>query len=88
MALPVYHSEATAEHKEQNLRAYAEQYRLIHQQEKDGVQITRVKIRCGCSRLVNWLNTYRCLYCGLYFCKPCAEEHFGAKTPVQLEGAL
>jgi hypothetical protein len=34
-------------------------------------------ITCGCG-WVRWIGfAYRCLYCGEWFCGPCAETHFG-----------
>ena len=36
---------------------------------------------CACSqRAVVWMM-YRCLYCGLFYCKSCAEIHFGQRKP-------
>lgn len=34
-------------------------------------------VDCHCGSTVAIHNAYRCLYCGLWFCAPCAEEHFG-----------
>ena len=82
--LPTYESNATLEQRQQKLEFMAEQMRLIHNQEKDGIPITRVKIRCGCHKLVVWWGMYRCLYCSLFYCKDCAEIHFGAKVPPPL----
>jgi hypothetical protein len=34
-------------------------------------------ITCGCGHNVPLRFMYKCLYCGEYHCKPCAEVHFG-----------
>lgn len=34
-------------------------------------------VRCGCHRLLQPHQAYRCLYCGEWFCRECGEEHFG-----------
>ena len=34
-------------------------------------------VRCFCEiKLPLWMS-YRCLYCGEYYCQKCAEKHFG-----------
>jgi len=32
---------------------------------------------CGCGTALNPMNSFRCLYCGLFLCVSCAETHFG-----------
>jgi len=86
VSLPLYESNASPQERQQKLEFMAEQFRLIHQQEKDGVPITRVKIRCGCHKLVAWMHMYRCLYCGIWYCKDCAQLHFGMRVPEPFEG--
>lgn len=34
-------------------------------------------IHCCCGQIRALTMAYRCLYCGLWFCLPCAEIHFG-----------
>ena len=34
-------------------------------------------VTCECSRKIKHIETYRCLYCQLWFCDSCAEGHFG-----------
>ena len=79
--LPVYESNATPEQRREAFARMADQVRLIVDQESLGIPSRNVKIRCGCMKLVQWRYMYRCLYCGLWFCKECAEQHFGAKAP-------
>ncbi len=42
----------------------------------------QVKCPCGLSRTITvgggWL--YQCYYCGIWFCKVCAADHFGDDT--------
>jgi len=38
---------------------------------------TMLRITCGdCGKKVNAFVMFQCFYCGIYFCKSCAEEHF------------
>ncbi|HEX8556697.1 MAG TPA: hypothetical protein VF668_01270 [Pyrinomonadaceae bacterium] len=39
--------------------------------------VERQEIRCPCGQLRALELAFRCLYCGIYFCLACAEEHFG-----------
>ena len=39
------------------------------------------KITCGCGKKVVFWMMYRCLYCGEFYCKSCAEFHFGMRVP-------
>ncbi|MDH5612233.1 MAG: hypothetical protein OEY66_07245 [Gammaproteobacteria bacterium] len=78
--LPTYKSNATPEQREQKLKWMHEQIKFIKLQEKDNIPLVHTKIRCGCLKLVNYLYMYRCLYCGVFYCKECAEEHFGYKV--------
>ena len=34
-------------------------------------------ITCVCDSEISLYEAYRCLYCGIWWCEPCAEEHFG-----------
>lgn len=81
MPLPHYESTATPEEKAKSLEWYGEQYRLIMDQHKNGTPALFVKIRCGCNKLIALTEMYRCLYCGVWFCKACAEIHFGKQVP-------
>ena len=54
-----------------------EQLNLIGEQESDDIPSSALKIRCSCLDLHPWKSMYRCLYCSAWFCKSCAEEHFG-----------
>jgi len=34
-------------------------------------------VTCGCGWNLYLHDAYRCLYCGEWYCGPCAENHFG-----------
>jgi hypothetical protein len=54
-----------------------EQLRFIRMQEDDGIPAKFIKVRCVCLKLVSWKDMHRCLYCSVFYCKECAEQHFG-----------
>lgn len=54
-----------------------EQLRDTVVQEREGVTIRMALISCPCSRRLALVKAYKCLYCGVWFCHSCAEEHFG-----------
>lgn len=83
MSLPTYKSNATPEQRMEKLNWMYEQIKYIKVQEDNGTPLARMKIRCGCHKLVKYLYMYRCLYCSVWYCKECAEEHFGAKVVKQ-----
>lgn len=37
----------------------------------------RPYVRCRCSQMCSMKTAYKCLYCGEYYCRKCAEDHFG-----------
>lgn len=86
--IPTYESNATPEEKKRKLELMIEQVKLLHEQEKIATPVMHTKIRCGCRKLIVWWAMYRCLYCGVWYCKDCAEQHFGAKAPEPFEGVL
>lgn len=36
-----------------------------------------LSVRCGCLKKLKLKYAYRCFYCSVFFCKECAELHFG-----------
>ena len=39
-----------------------------------------LKVTCeGCKQKVNFWYMCRCYYCGFFYCRPCAGEHFSEK---------
>ena len=75
--LPVYKSNAAPEQKAQKLNWMYKQLKFIKEQQKEPVG--DLVIRCGCHKLQKWEYMYRCLYCGVWYCRECAQEHFGMK---------
>lgn len=39
--------------------------------EEDGL------VSCVCGNEIALHQSFRCLYCGIWWCEPCAENHFG-----------
>jgi len=42
-----------------------------------------VEVVCTCGVKKNILYMYKCLYCGIFFCKKCAQEHFEKETKTE-----
>jgi len=53
------------------------QARFIRTQENDNMPSKVLSIRCVCLKMVRMKYSYRCLYCGVFYCRECAEQHFG-----------
>lgn len=80
VTLPVYKgADLTPEQREQNMMIVRDQTAEMLKHEH-GMNTPRCTCPdCGRTLKIIWL--YRCLYCGIYFCKECAEHHFGASVP-------
>ncbi|TQV85224.1 hypothetical protein FKG94_03270 [Exilibacterium tricleocarpae] len=50
---------------------------FVAQQTKQAMDKNRPFVRCGCQKKLWMQNAYKCLYCGEWYCKECAEIHFG-----------
>lgn len=47
-------------------------------QEREGVTIRLATITCpSCEWVRAAVSMYKCLYCKVWYCEPCAELHFG-----------
>ena len=73
--MPYNHKEAirnlTPEERAENLKWAANGYRQAN---------INKKITCrGCLRDFRLVHLYRCFFCGSYFCKACAANHFGSR---------
>lgn len=79
--LPVYESHATPEQVVSRNQWRMKQEALIDEQIHDNVPAQHIKIRCGCHRFESWRTMVRCLYCGIWFCGACAQQHFGYQLP-------
>jgi len=80
-SLPVYKSNASSEQREQKQKWMYVQLSMIKEQSKLGKAADKTTVRCGCHKKVKLIYAYRCLYCSIWYCKECAEEHFGMKVP-------
>jgi len=77
LGLQVYESTATPEQRQQRLKFRDWQLEMIKEQVGWGVIADKVTVKCRCHRKVKVLYAHRCLYCGIYYCRDCAQEHFG-----------
>ena len=54
-----------------------------------GVQLQQAKdkstVPCFCGSDVSLLESYKCLYCDVWFCEACAEDHFGKTVAEYME---
>lgn len=46
-------------------------------QELNGQTVRMALITCPCERRLALVSAYKCLYCNVWLCSCCAEEHFG-----------
>lgn len=49
----------------------------IVNQSAAGVLFMLVTVTCPCGWVRGFTLVYKCLYCNVWFCTTCAEEHFG-----------
>ena len=78
--LPAYASNATPEQREQKFKFMGLQLSMIKEQSGWGMTADKVTVKCGCNKQVKLIYAYRCLYCGIWYCRSCAQEHFGYKV--------
>ena len=50
---------------------------FVRRQTAQAMAKGRPFVRCGCLRKLSMPEAYKCLYCGEWYCAPCAEIHFG-----------
>lgn len=75
--LPVFRSKATKEEKEVARLQQQEQHRQLQEQIPN---LEQVQMNCFyCERSVKLIHMYRCLYCGVYYCRLCAQQHYGRR---------
>ena len=65
------------------LHANSEDKPVLKSQWADVVASDCVTCTCGHNQAV--IMTYRCLYCGIWFCSECAGKHFGAEYQAYVE---
>jgi hypothetical protein len=77
LALPVYRSTATAEERQLSLAKVRGQLSDLSTQ----IGYETLAVSCGrCGHRVSVVRAYRCLYCGVWFCRTCAQLHFGMRV--------
>lgn len=59
-------------------RADAEKKSILQSQWLSANSSQAVTCPCGLKRALT--HSFRCLYCGVWFCAPCAELHFGTSV--------
>lgn len=50
-------------------------FEIVREQSKEIIQTGSVTCQCGKTSEV-WRFTFRCFYCGIWFCQKCASKHF------------
>lgn len=50
---------------------------FIVEQTRTASKLEKPFIHCECRRDIPLVLSYRCLYCGQWYCRKCAEKHFG-----------
>ncbi len=80
VSLPIYKSNATEEQREEKFKFLSFQLAMIKEQAGWGMAADKTTVKCGCHKKIKLIYAYRCLYCQVWYCKTCAEEHFGAKA--------
>jgi len=68
--------EASPEDIEANRIILRRQYQELHDQQQGPCATKVIWITCRCGKKITLMHAYRCLYCGIWFCKDCAEDHF------------
>ena len=74
--LPEYVSKLTSEERVARRVFAREQIQILCRVDCMAV----IKITCSCGKRRVWWNMYRCLYCGVFYCKECAQFHFGMRV--------
>jgi hypothetical protein len=64
-------SELDDEYRITVLTASRDQWDELHEQKP------YPNVTCPCGRKIVVTKAYRCLHCGIFWCRPCAKRHFG-----------
>lgn len=75
--LPIYKSSATPKERDEKINFMSFQLKMIKEQVGLGIAADKTTVKCGCQKKIKVLYSHRCLYCGIYYCRECAQEHFG-----------
>jgi hypothetical protein len=81
--LPVFESKLTPKERMEKRSIVAGQLQAIIRGD-DKIQCAGV----GCFKRQPLWRLYKCLYCGMWLCKECAEKHFGYRVPSWQESVL
>lgn len=60
---------------------------IVYHQLKEIKDPIRPFVRCPCLKKLELEHAYKCLYCGIWFCEKCAEQHFGKTKKEHLEAS-
>lgn len=83
--LPLYVFPGTETDKDNNRRKVSAQVRELIRQ-MGGDKHLAIKVSCAeCGQPFPLLFSYHCLYCEMFFCKHCAQFHFGKRVPTFAE---
>jgi len=56
---------------------WQEKLAFVGKQRKQMMDVNRPFVRCWCMQKLWPHQAYKCLYCDEWYCKSCAEGHFG-----------
>lgn len=80
------------EERNRQLNTIKDQHTELYKQSRDGKEILLATVTCPCGRCRGINRAVRCLYCDIWYCEQCAEEHFGetreayrARNPVETD---
>ena len=60
-----------------NTNEWEQKITFVYKQTKEMMDEIRPFVRCCCFKKLKPHQAYKCLFCGEWFCKECAELHFG-----------
>ena len=67
----------TLEQRNAQQNIIADQRRELVRQSEAGKRFMLVTVTCPCGRERGTTHAVRCLYCNIWYCETCAEDHFG-----------
>ncbi|MEE4191537.1 MAG: hypothetical protein V2I66_08150 [Halieaceae bacterium] len=63
--------------RNEKLGVIRNQHTELVRQSNDGTHVLSATVTCPCDRERGISRAVRCLYCSIWYCETCAEEHFG-----------
>ena len=69
--------DAYLENRNKILKTVRAQTEETVRQSQEEVNCRLMTITCPCGIKRGVMKMYQCLYCGIWYCEWCAEEHFG-----------